>query len=500
MAYQINRYDNSLLTVVQDGTIDQSTDIKFVGKNYAGYGEIQNENFVFLLENFASANPPSRPISGQIWYDNSTKKLKFYDGTRFKTGSGAEISAEQPSGLSNGDLWFDSGNDQLYAFNGSRFILIGPRVSEDTVVEVKPVTLTSTANQQYLVLAAIVNNQIEHITSNQEFTLSTNQEFLDDGISVNGFTVIKKGMTLINTDAETGVTSNAGLVNNSVIWGTSSDSLRLGGRSADDYVLTSQASSFGDEGVFVGDSNDLHIYIDDTGGAGTGQGVIAHEIGNSNSIRFETNTASGSSVIPLMVNAQGIEPGADAEFNLGSATNRWKNIYATNIDATINRSETLKVGTNYYPASVEATPNTIPARDSSADIYAREFNGIATRAKYADLAEKYTVDQEYTVGTIMMISNNDICEAVACEEHGMPIGVISEKPAYLMNDDIEGQAIGLKGRVPVRVIGPVKKGDIIYSYKNGVGNTTSLTSFVVGVSLESTDVQEEKLVECVLKV
>ena len=57
MAYTINKYDTTPLTVVQDGTIDQTTDIKLVGKNYAGYGEIQNENFVFLLENFAGANP-----------------------------------------------------------------------------------------------------------------------------------------------------------------------------------------------------------------------------------------------------------------------------------------------------------------------------------------------------------------------------------------------------------------------------------------------------------
>ena len=48
MAYTIDKYNNTQLTVVADGTIDQTTDLKLVGKNYAGYGEIQNENFVFL--------------------------------------------------------------------------------------------------------------------------------------------------------------------------------------------------------------------------------------------------------------------------------------------------------------------------------------------------------------------------------------------------------------------------------------------------------------------
>ena len=58
MAYTINRYNNATLSTVEDGTLDQTTDLKLVGKNYAGYGEIQNENFVFLLENFSGANAP----------------------------------------------------------------------------------------------------------------------------------------------------------------------------------------------------------------------------------------------------------------------------------------------------------------------------------------------------------------------------------------------------------------------------------------------------------
>ena len=50
MAYSIDRYNGTTLTVVEDGTIDNTLDIKLVGKNYAGYGEGQNENYVHLLE------------------------------------------------------------------------------------------------------------------------------------------------------------------------------------------------------------------------------------------------------------------------------------------------------------------------------------------------------------------------------------------------------------------------------------------------------------------
>jgi hypothetical protein len=82
MAYQVDKFNGTFLTSVEDGTIDTTTDIRFVGKNYAGYGEVQNENFLHILENFANTTPPPRGIVGQIWYDSTSteKKLKFYDG------------------------------------------------------------------------------------------------------------------------------------------------------------------------------------------------------------------------------------------------------------------------------------------------------------------------------------------------------------------------------------------------------------------------------------
>jgi len=102
MAYVINLTNGGSLVTVEDGTIDQSTSLKLVGKNYAGYGEIQNENFIHLLENFASGNAPAGPLSGQVWFDSSLKKLKFYDGTKFRTTGGAEVGTTQPVGLTTG--------------------------------------------------------------------------------------------------------------------------------------------------------------------------------------------------------------------------------------------------------------------------------------------------------------------------------------------------------------------------------------------------------------
>jgi hypothetical protein len=99
MAYTISRYNGTLITTVQDGTIDTSLDIKLVGKSYAGYGQAQNENFVYLLENFANPTSPPNPLTGQVWYDTTVNKLKFYDGSKYRSAGGAEVSDTAPVGL-----------------------------------------------------------------------------------------------------------------------------------------------------------------------------------------------------------------------------------------------------------------------------------------------------------------------------------------------------------------------------------------------------------------
>jgi hypothetical protein len=83
MAYIINKFSGEQLIVLEDGTIDTSTSIGLVGRNYVGYGETQNENFVFLLENFANNDPPQRPLAGQIWFDTDTKLANIYDGANW---------------------------------------------------------------------------------------------------------------------------------------------------------------------------------------------------------------------------------------------------------------------------------------------------------------------------------------------------------------------------------------------------------------------------------
>jgi hypothetical protein len=132
MTYNINKTDGTLLAQVADSAIDQtSTDITLIGKNVSGYGEYINENFIKILENFASSTQPNNPITGQIWYDIVGGRLKVYNGTGFSVGSGPVVSGSQPTSFVEGDFWIDSINKQLYFYDGTDLTLAGP-VYKDT--------------------------------------------------------------------------------------------------------------------------------------------------------------------------------------------------------------------------------------------------------------------------------------------------------------------------------------------------------------------------------
>lgn len=126
MTYRLNKTNGDLLVDLVDGQIDTSTtDITLVGRNYKGFGEFLNENYIKLLENFSNTSAPQNPISGQLWWDTGEGRLKIYDGTTFKSAGGPIVSNQQPQMVA-GDLWIDNENNQLYFFDGSDLVLVGP--------------------------------------------------------------------------------------------------------------------------------------------------------------------------------------------------------------------------------------------------------------------------------------------------------------------------------------------------------------------------------------
>ena len=489
MAYQIDNFRGQFLTTVDDGTINNATDLKLVGKNYAGYGEIQNENFVHLLENFASSQSPGKPIQGQIWFDTTSgaEKLKFYDGTAWRTAGGAEVGpAPGPTGLVEGDFWWDTTNEQLYARGTNGFVLVGPQsTGAGNVTQMRSLTLNdnATPSQAHSVIAATVDNVTIYLISNDTFTIAASD-------AIPGFDVVRQGLTLRDTE------NNAGGVTRTAFryWGTATNADRLGGVAASNYLTSLNANftqnvHFDDPGLTVGDDNDFLLDVN-------GNEVrMQQKVGDR--ICFYVND-SGTLRKPMCVKATSVDPG-NTTVTLGTATDRWDTVFADEFNGNATSATGLKLsGVVYYPDFAD-TPSTVAMRDANGDIEARLFNGTATAAKYADLAEKYSTCCDLPVGTAVTVCEDEDHEVDVASASTICIGVVSELPAYLMNADAEGQAIALKGRVPVRVTGPVKKGQAVYAWADGVCSTIASTG-MVGVALETNNDDSEKLVECVLKV
>lgn len=490
MPYNINKFNNDLIVTVEDGTVDNSLDIKLIGKNYAGYGEVQNENFVFLLENFAGSSPPPKKITGQIWFDSNSSKLKFYDGTQFRTTGGAEIGASEPTGLTVGDFWFNTSTSQLYAWDGGAFSLIGPQaVADADTTQLRSRSVTDTTDGTHAIVEAVVDGATVYVISSTEFTLKNSVN------SIAGFSVIKKGLTLINTPNITAGSDVQGVTGSDYrFWGTSSNAEKLGGVAAANFVrndvatLPTVAIRFSDLGYTVGNDDDIACYIEGT------TPVFENQL--SSTIEFRT-TSSGTKV-PMKLVGENILPGTDNVSNIGSSSLRYSTMFALSFNGTATTTDAVNVAGNARAASTSATGNTIAARDSNGDVYARFFQGTATEAYYADLAEKYLADAEYEIGTVMMVGGEK--EVTASKQGKRAIGAVSAHPAFLMNKSLEGgTTVALKGRVPVKVTGAVNKGDELVAADNGCAAVASIGSTVAfAVALASNDNTGVKLVEALI--
>jgi microcystin-dependent protein len=204
MTYQVQFTDSSnpnkpQITVL-DGTVNKtSTSLGFVGQQYPGYASTIANNFLHLLENFASPiapgsdpnNPMGPPVQGQLWYDTSTNILKVYDGTTWTTAGSLKKSSSAPAVANSiaGDLWANTTTSQLYIFSGSAWLLVGPQFSTGTQSGPLAETIIDTDNISHTVVSIYANNiRISIISSDQFIPKST----------IAGFDTIYRGTTLSN--------------------------------------------------------------------------------------------------------------------------------------------------------------------------------------------------------------------------------------------------------------------------------------------------------------
>jgi hypothetical protein len=211
MSYTLTVTNGSSI-VVQNGTIDTSTSLQLVGKNYPSYGLAINQNLIKLLQNSAGTGQPTGALTGQLYWDTTNTVLKIYTGAVFKNITSVISSATQPTNaIVQGDLWFDSSNLQLYVYTGTTWLLVGPSyTSTQQKTTAVALNITDTSSSTHTVLAFFVGNILTGIVS-KDSAFSPNTAF--STAYGTGFSIINPGYNI-----NTSIFSAAGtLINGTII-------------------------------------------------------------------------------------------------------------------------------------------------------------------------------------------------------------------------------------------------------------------------------------------
>lgn len=249
MAYLVNKTDGTLLATLLDGQIDRThASLALIGKQVTNYGEIQNENFIRLAENFSSAIDPANPIEGQMWWDSSADTMQVFDGTVWRPVTGFVSLTSTPVNSNTGDQWWDPVKQQYSVYNGTEWVLIGPVYSaQDGKTGALVENVLDTGDVNHTIIAVYHNDVRTAIISSETFTPKT---------AIAGFAVVAAGMSFNATD-------------NSLLYnGTATNSRLLGNlapaqylRSDVDTVATGRVSVR--NALTVGPTDELEITFSD---------------------------------------------------------------------------------------------------------------------------------------------------------------------------------------------------------------------------------------------
>ena len=405
MAYTIVKSDGTVLTTIADGTINTtSTSQGLPGRNFAGYGQTLDTNFVHQVENFAANTPPANPLRGQLWYDINNSLLKLCP----------------TDGLSNASAWVTiavSSNSATTTFGS---VSVTGNLTANNI----------TANN------SIIGNSITVAYA----TVSANATIADANVSTANIGTLGTKIITTGSAATTGAitgtwtltggsgtTSNAFIVTNGVI-------NAVNGIKTDNYYYANGAN-FNPSGTY--NNGNVSDYL----------------VGANSVVQFTGNIAPGR------VTTQVITAGANT--TTGNITGNWSLTTGSRLNAT-----------------------------------------------YADLAERFEADAYYDAGTVVEMGGDKEITAVQYELSEDVFGVVSDTAAYLMNagagDDITHPPIAVGGRVQVKVIGKVKKGQRLVSAGNGMARaaqTGEATAFnIIGRSLEDKLTDEIGAVEAFVKI
>jgi hypothetical protein len=590
MAYIINRFSGLKLVVLDDGTLDTSTSIGLLGRNYTGYGEVQNENFLYLLENFANDAPPARPLSGQTWYDTITNSLNVYNGSSWTPVGSAIVSQTEPSGF-NGSLWYKNTTDQLSVYEDGVWKLIGPEAVDGFgITKLRARSVLDSENVNHAILELLVDGSTLAVCSNTTF-------ILNDLNTINGFNELKPGLNVSSLknfvgsldgnaasasrlssdksingvvfDGHTDITITAGTTGtltrgtyltgsnfnglSPVTWAVDATSSNVIGK----VVARDSAGNFEAGTITANLDGNVSGNVTSTGTSSfnvihANQFIGATLSGNAdtatrfatprtiNGVAFDgsinvtvpvsasnvTGTTLSSSVVnssletlgtlnnldvsttgfitmggpnpvtaSLAVTIEGVTPtftGNTGSIDIGIVDTTLVDDLAS--FSFVNSTVSLTAGGPAEPALLPDTAGTTNLGISTRKwntVYANLFNGTASSARYADLAENYVADVAYEAGTVLEFGGQ--FEVTLAEDGTNRVaGVVTTNPAYLMNSECAGEfvvGIALQGRVPCKVRGKICKGDMLISAGDGFARPahSPTVGTVIGKALEAFD-------------
>lgn len=532
MAYTITLSNGTLLTTIQDGTVNQtSTSLTLIGKNYAGYGTFLNNDLVHILENFASTATSGglstaipNPLTGQLWWDLAGN-LKVYTGSTWRTLGTMTSSNTQPTGSKTGNAWWDTNAQQLNIYNGSSWVLIGPAFTSNigqSGVSVGQIADSNPLVADHVAVNVFVGTTLVAIVSkDQEYTPAD---------PPTGFTTIKPGFNL----------ASPSVIGNIAFVGNASNANNLGGISSSNYARTDVATTFANtvsinnnSGLTVGTGDNFTVSVSGNltqlvnNVSGANLAIVANVLGVPTAA-LTVAGATGTTYISKLVTTGNLDmagyitttQGENATSNVTGAVRvtggigLTGNIFTSNsVNATnVVTTGRVQAGTNVSVGSYlivsggeNATSNVTGAvrvtggMSLSGAIYAAGningayFNGIAINALYADLAERFAADSYYEPGTVLTMGGAAEVTLEDKELSDEVFGVVSTKAAYLMNSyagsDDTHPPVAVSGRVPVKVVGQVRKGNRLVSAGGGLARAATkseITPFnVIGRALEN---------------
>lgn len=339
MPYIILKSDGTTLTTVPDGQFDSiTTSLNLIGKNLFDFGKLQNENFVHLLENFASTTEPPNRLVGQLWYDKSDSILKVYNGAIWKNLALVSVANTSTFSASVGNLWYDTVNGQLSINTGSGLSVIGPEaVPGFDTTRFASTRLLDTVGDPHAVILCYVDGEVVAVISADAFTLNASNP-------IAGFSGVIRGITL-----KDGAAKDVELLGAST-FATSADSL-----------LNASSSSY----IVASTGTVANTLVErDANADVTARGLNASRI---------TTLTTGSFFGVWNLNNNFL-PQTTGGVDLGSSDKRWGVVYSTIID-----SGTLNAGTLNFTSLIDSNLAGINRFDTDGTLTANSNNRLSTQ-------------------------------------------------------------------------------------------------------------------------